>query len=626
MQKNLPARIVYFLLLLIIIVSFAYLINIYTKPDVAREGVVILQTRLGSKQIIDLNGKWEFYPNQLLAPKDFVNRQLAVKYLFVPRSWNGQYVDGGDFPAAFYGTYRLKLLTPLEAGEVLGLMVDAVRTSNRIFINGRLCGHSGEPGKSAEDTTAGVVPEVYFFSAQSANEIVIQVANYVNANRGGIIAPIRLGKSADIYEFSAHGIAMDVVIETAFLIILMIFAGQYLQRIKEEELLWFASFCLFAAILFSTLNSKLIAYIAPELPYDNMLRIAYMANSWAVFSALMYVKCALKIRLVWPVRLLTVLMVIITFLIMFAPILPVTSWFSQLMLWEGMLVLLTGIMMGYGIHQRTDGYDYLAFGVVCFVLMCVATLCGYMGILDSDWFVAFIASLYLISQLLFITERYRLNTLKKQRETSELEYLQGQIKPHFIFNVLGSISGLMRSDTIKARKALLDFSKFLRIMFRRENKSGYTSVAAELKLCEHYLRLEQVRHGDALHVVYEVKQEVLDVRIPPLTLQPLVENCIKHGFGKTTDAAVYITVRGWLEGRRAFIEVLDNGSGITEQQQKYILAGNTQGIGIANTARRLKWAQGKLQLKNTGHGLSVVVQLLNIKISEPINQFEEWDI
>ena len=608
MLKTLMGRIGYRLLIIAMIAGLFFVVNTGQHRDVVSQGTVSVGAGTLAESVVDLNGAWEFYPDQLLEPKDFLRRKYSGLLINVPEAWNRQYVNGGKFAENLCGTYRLIIKAPAYSGQILGIAVDVIRSSNRIYINGLAVGNSGTPGIKAETTVAGIRPSMNLFVAKPENEIIIQVANFVNSNRGGIVSPISFGTGAEINAANVRSIVADVIIAVLFVAVLAIFAGQYFQRNKELELLWFSSFCLFALLMYISLNNRLIFYLDPNLPYENFARIAYNAVNWSIYSLLLYVRTALKIKQPILVYVITGLMLVWTLMIILLPLPLFTGYFGYMLVWDGLLAIVVVGFAGYGIYRQMDGFEYLTFGTVCFILMYLATLFDFMGILDSDWYVATVSGLFLISQLLFINERYRLTLLKRQQDAFELEYLRAQIKPHFIFNALGSIGGLMLEDVSAARKTLSDFSRYLRGMFRKENLAGHVLVEEELQLTQYYLHIEKVRYGDRLLVSIDVPVEVLQQQLPPLTLQPIAENCVKHGFADS-NKTVEIKISGMIKKNKTIITIEDNGSGISTDKLQEILSGVSPGIGLTSTIARLRRVGGNLELISTATGLKVVITL-----------------
>ncbi|WP_238403153.1 ATP-binding protein [Paenibacillus mesophilus] len=199
--------------------------------------------------------------------------------------------------------------------------------------------------------------------------------------------------------------------------------------------------------------------------------------------------------------------------------------------------------------------------------------------------------------------RIRALTMLKQsvneRLRMEAAYLQAQIHPHFLFNTLNSIMALGDIDTEKMQNLGDAFASFLRISFDFLNTGELVELSHELKLAEAYLYIEKERFEDRLCIVWEVESDI-SLMLPPLSIQPLIENAVKHGLlSRPEGGTVHIRIaRG---GSFTLVEVKDDGVGMDHEKVLQLLSPTMEdkrGIGLANTNRRL------IQLY--GQGLSIV--------------------
>ena len=143
---------------------------------------------------------------------------------------------------------------------------------------------------------------------------------------------------------------------------------------------------------------------------------------------------------------------------------------------------------------------------------------------------------------------------------ARMEALQNQINPHFLFNTLNSISSLVRFDPDMAREVISKLAKILRRLLN--SREAFAPLREEFEFIDNYLDIEVVRFGrDKLRVVKELDPSSLDVVVPSMLLQPLVENCIKHGLApKIEGGSIYLRSR--LSDSRLIIEVEDDGVGM----------------------------------------------------------------
>lgn len=159
--------------------------------------------------------------------------------------------------------------------------------------------------------------------------------------------------------------------------------------------------------------------------------------------------------------------------------------------------------------------------------------------------------------------------------------MTSQIQPHFIYNVLSSISTLITIDNAKAQEALDYFTDYLRSNLSSLGEFGLISFDKELKHIKAYLSLEKIRFNDRLNIVYDI--ETTDFLVPPLTIQPIVENAVKHGILEKIEGGT-VTIKTYETDESYVIEVIDDGIGfdINEVDLK-----GTEHVGLKNIMYRI---------------------------------------
>src|SRR4051812_4170124 len=193
---------------------------------------------------------------------------------------------------------------------------------------------------------------------------------------------------------------------------------------------------------------------------------------------------------------------------------------------------------------------------------------------------------------------HRLQEQEKLLLAAKLEVLASQISPHFLFNTLASISSLIRTQPETARMLIAKLSGLLRRLMR--STDHFVTLREELESIDEYLDIEVVRFGPQLRVVKHISPDTLDIIVPSMILQPLVENSIKHGLARKVGEGL-VTITTVLRHGHAIIEVHDDGIGMTEDRLEHALGG---GIGLSNVNERLRTIYGEhyqLKLKSI-HG------------------------
>ena len=213
-----------------------------------------------------------------------------------------------------------------------------------------------------------------------------------------------------------------------------------------------------------------------------------------------------------------------------------------------------------------------------------------------------------------IQELIRENYEKKIRiQTSELNLLQEQINPHFLYNALAVISALaMREGGKQTMQAVKNLSSFYRISLNKGKQ--VLSIQEEVELLQSYLKIQQMRFRDSVQVEYEIAREVLTYRTIKLLLQPLVENAIHHA--RKEEEVLHIAVRIQKEERDVVFQVTDDGCGIEAEKLiklRSSLRRSEEGYGLRNVANRVRLAYGEnygVRIESQeGYGTTVSVRI-----------------
>ena len=198
----------------------------------------------------------------------------------------------------------------------------------------------------------------------------------------------------------------------------------------------------------------------------------------------------------------------------------------------------------------------------------------------------------------------RAKKLEKELEDSRIAIMLSQIKPHFLYNVLNTIYHLYRKEPETAQEAVSSFAEYLRCNMLSIEKNAPIPFSAEYQHIQTYLSLEQIRFREKLDIVYDI--EVTDFKIPPLTVEPLVENAVKHGVTKKRGGGV-VTISTRRTADRVLITVRDNGVGFDPE---HYMEDGKEHVGIRNIKQRLQaMVGGSLDITSSSDGTIAVVTI-----------------
>lgn len=212
---------------------------------------------------------------------------------------------------------------------------------------------------------------------------------------------------------------------------------------------------------------------------------------------------------------------------------------------------------------------------------------------------------------------HKLQEQEKLLMTARIEALASQINPHFLFNTLTSISSLIRTQPETARTLIVKLSALLRRLLRSQDH--FVTLREELEAIDEYLEIECVRFGPNLTVRKDISPEALDQIVPSMILQPIVENCLKHGLSNKVGGG-QLTIHGHRRPGLVILEVVDNGMGMSPDR---LAQATDRGIGLRNVNERLRVIYGatcQLRLHSiAGEGTSVRAEIPELVMPERVS-------
>lgn len=255
-----------------------------------------------------------------------------------------------------------------------------------------------------------------------------------------------------------------------------------------------------------------------------------------------------------------------------------------------LLLLLIGAIIDLAIFYITNTTTGLVYSLTAYLLYTAFT--GFR-----------LVASFINQEQLLLNNTALLAAKEQQLTQSRIVSMTGQIRAHFIFNILNAISGLCKYDPEKADETIICFSRFLRTNINVLEDDKPVTFNAALAHLEDYIALEQVRFGNKIR--FETNIQHSDFMIPPLILQPIVENSVKHGLTTTTrGGTIYLDT--WLDNDTTYVQIRDDGVGYdTFAPQK------DDSTGLRNVRFRLKHvANGDMTIKSIpGYGTTVTITI-----------------
>ena len=301
-------------------------------------------------------------------------------------------------------------------------------------------------------------------------------------------------------------------------------------------------------------------------------------------------------------RNLYIFLMLMALLLVLIPMLPFDLYrLLEFTIWMSLIILLFITFIQLTVYLiKNKQYD-LRNLVLCNALLYLfiyLVLRIYYNIWGTDlqtdyWLITFAIFICLY---LTLYQNHLVDELEKSKRVaieSRISFFNAQIKPHFIYNALSNIIALCYTDNRRAATLLGKFSTFLRLIFENNKPNEWITLEKELTLIDAYVEIEKARFPNKITYTLKVEDRLKALKIPPLSIQPFVENAIRHGlFNKVEPGNVSLTIEQ--QQNELVISIADDGIGMSSKTIAHILDGTKehQGIGILNVVQRLKYIDG----------------------------------
>ncbi len=600
---------------LIVIGIVFYYIFMNRIPQYAERGVLDFhRVEWPDNGYIELNGEWEFYFGEFIEPGQF--QEKSARYIKVPGIWSRD-VEGENYPVKGFGTYRLRLVNIPEESEA-ALKKTSIRNASRLYVNGELLAEDGIVSETLKGSIPGNQPELVFFQvSEGETEIVIHAANHEYV-QGGIARPLQFGDPAALQNRRDQNLLFEFFMITVSVLVGLLYLILYLSssyyRKEEPAVLSLSLSTIFLGLMGTMYGERILGIIFPSLSMDGIFRVGHaLATSAMLWMLSLFNKLYPDFL---PRRYKNVLSVIFGMMFVFLLFFPLHIYmyalqfyfyFATMVFFVLWVRVLLWILRKKNIENNVTEnilYATAIFSAFLFYFDEMLYSVGNTNTMHLSFLAIGMYSVAMASLLLYrYTLHYRrsrelsmellqtLDELGRQHnmvEEKEMSFLQAQIKPHFLFNTLNVISSQILVDPEKAHDLVSSLGEYLHAKFDFENTHKWIHLEEELSMVGSYLELEQSRFEERLKVIWDV-EENLHFLLPPFTLQPLVENAIRHGLMETMEGGT-VKISVYQKEEHYIISIADDGIGIPEEIIRSILKKNglSRGVGLLNVHRRLK--------------------------------------
>jgi sensor histidine kinase YesM len=491
--------------------------------------------------------------------------------------------------ATGYATYRLQVTLPDSLiGQEMAIRVNSARAASTLYVNEQEIGASGQVGRSIHQEIGKNKPysAVTKITAKKL-QIDLEVSNF-HYHVGGVGGPLDIGLESAIVGLDQRNLAYDLLIIGFLLSLSVFFIGQlhYVDTYKSS--IFFAFMILAMALFMSTQSEKVIYLLSPTLDYDLFNRIT-LSLAFIVYTLVLhYLYYALpsivSFKLIRISTLATVVFLLFAWLV---DIRIATSAYFIVFIY---FILVQSYMFWSfykAIRIRMTSILYLLIAMVTgLIYSFIAFLNFNFGYGFYDFTPIYIPILALSLGLALSEQK---SSMMTKLNRSEMDKLRHQIKPHFLYNAINTIIWMNKRDAERTEHLLHDLSDFLRGSFVFEEGKQTTLFQSELDLTNAYLSLEKARFGDKLKVEWQM--ETTHFWLPPLILQPIVENAVRHGVMKKVEGGL-VQIHVYTKKEFVVIEVSDDGPGfpaffLQSWQSEQWHPAEQSGVGLKNVHLRL---------------------------------------
>lgn len=556
-------------------------------------GAMLNGVELDSNKDIYLSGEWEFFKGKYIV-SDKLTDSIPDLYVQVPSSWTSYEINGKKLDNSGKASYRAYIKN-LDAKEPYVITVPNVAGQCRVFVDG-VCVYSNR----AIDNTGGeisigayaqsVLPDI---EEGVTHEVVIEMN--CDYSSGLTTIPV-LSEYEHFQSHTISGIALRYLLIGVVLFFAVAMLLLNIMRKDSDVKIWLIVLCM--SFIFRMLVSN-TGYLASYKFFDNinyeiMMSLVFVSTYIIKLSMMMHLNEASRLN----IQQNTIVFISALFLICaFVPyFLYDYIYVAQSYIWLQSVPYLLDIVMIFQLcksivkKHRFSGIYLAAYCITAgAIIIDNYYINGYISKTVS-WImpaacIIFIGCMVLIHFIQAVEAFSKASDAERlARELSEMNMtlMLSQIQPHFLYNALNTIKYLTKKDPKAAETAIVKFSNYLRANMDSLTRKEPIPFEKELEHVENYVAIESLRFGNRLNVEYDINYK--DFSIPPLTVQPIVENAIKHGVNQKAEGGT-VKISTFEKNESSIIIIEDNGVGFDVNSKP---ADNRSHVGINNIMIRLR--------------------------------------
>ncbi len=594
------------------VMIFALGVMLFSKSERFDNGRVDLsEGELNPNKWVALDGRWEFYFDQLLTPQDFTaeNKPEMDALIKVPSSWDNNKAGDKSFSKKGVATYRLNIKYPVTLKDP-ALRIQNIATAYKLYVNGQFAAEVGKVSDQPTQFKEGAQVLIIDLPTDKQEvELIVQVAN-LNYAKGGLRESPVFGSKQVLEQHRETQMALQLLFIGSVLIFGVYYLLLFMLQTNNRTAFIFSILCFITALRSLIWGELPIMIFSPNISYEALAYINYLTGYNLIPMVILFIVS------LYPSEYRTISFGLILLPTLFFDCLLLTSTeFMSLFtnyLYISMLlqmIYIISVMIKAVIRKRDNA-------ILMYITICVYSLTinqdilhfsGIGGIHVTNMFLY--GNFAVVIAMSYVQAKHQANThkklvlynenlleadrLKDKIMATEMSFLQAQIKPHFLYNALDAIANVCEEDGDKASELIVDLSIYLRGCLEFNSLDKMVALEKELEFVDTYFNIEQARFGQKLQLVEEIEIS-LDHQIPMLILQPLVENAVRHGISKKQLGGT-VTVRGRQLPDGISIEIEDDGVGIEGEKLARLLTDEIkdQGVGLLNIHHRLLRLYGR---------------------------------